>query len=150
MNGSRVEARYARSGDYVVRLDITNENGASSTTRRLRIGRPPRAQACFTWDQIPGSDPAPCTVRFDATCSTGTITGYTWFFEGGPMPPVSLPDVTKRTEEPTIVYSWAEDEECHPSFRPFDRLVRLTVMDETGATHSHEETITFYFPFLKK
>lgn len=52
------------------------------------------------------------------------------------------------TEEPTIVYSWGEDEECF-SFRPFERLVRLTVTDESGLVHSHEEKVSFIYPFLK-
>lgn len=143
-SGRSITVSYARPGDYVIRLEVTNADHTSAATKELRIN--PRPVACFTWEQIPGSPPAPCTVSFDATCSTGSITEYEWFFEGGPLPRIPLPDVTMTTTEPTIVYSWGADQECF-AFRPFERLVRLTVTDESGVTDQDEETVMFATPF---
>jgi hypothetical protein len=90
----------------------------------------------------------PCTVAFDATCSAGEMNEYRWFFEGGLRPDLPLPDTNITTNQPQITYSWGRDEECF-SFRHFDRIVRLTVVDGAGATDTHEETIVFSVPVLR-
>lgn len=144
--GRTVEARYRRSGEYTVMLRLHDRGGTSETTAQVRVGK--RSEACFVYQQIIENDPEPCTVAFDATCSTGSIKEFRWFFEGGPRPDLPLPDTNITTNEPQITYSWGRDEECF-SFRHFDRLVRLTVVDEVGATDAHEETVVFSVPVLR-
>ena len=131
----------------MVRLSVGGGGGSSEATIQVRVRRGP--EACFVYRQILEDDPEPCTVAFDATCSAGAVVEYRWFFEGGPRPDLPLPDTNITTTEPTITYSWGRDEECF-SFRPFDRIVRLTVVDEGGATDSHEETVVFTTPILKR
>ena len=109
---------------------------------------PSSLKACFVFHQVLEGDPEPCTVAFDATCSAGAMIEYRWFFEGGPRPDLPLPDMNITTNEPQITYSWGRDQECF-SFRHFDRLVRLTVVDEGGATDTQEETVVFSVPILR-
>lgn len=145
--GRTVEARYPSAGEYTVRLSVRDRGASSEATVQVRVR--PRPDACFVYQQIIENDPEPCTVLFDATCSTGSIVEYRWFFEGGPRPDLPLPDTNITTSEPQITYSWSRDEECF-SFRHFDRLVRLTVVDEAGAADSHEETVVFTVPVLRR
>jgi len=145
--GRRIEARYRRPGEYDVTLRVEARGGTSEASARVRVRERPKA--CFGFQQIIENDPEPCTVAFDATCSSGSLTEYQWFFEGGPRPDLPLPDTRITTTEPQITYSWGRDEECF-SFRPFDRLVRLTVVDDRGGTDSHEETVVFTVPILRR
>ncbi len=144
--GRSVEARYRWSGEYTVKLTVHDRGGTSETTTLVRVRQRPKA--CFVYHQILEGDPEPCTVAFDATCSLGSVKEYRWFFEGGLRPDLPLPDANIVTKEPQITYSWGRDEECF-SFRPFDRLVRLTVVDEGGTTDEHEETVVFWTPILR-
>ena len=149
--GQRVEHQYRRSGDYTVTLRVRTDGGSSEATEQVTV-RPgiivEQPTSCFVFQQVLANDPEPCTVRFDATCSKGELTEYRWFFEGGPRPDLPLPDTTIVTTEPHITYSWGRDEECF-SFRPFDRIVRLTVVDQNGETDTAEETVVFSTPVLK-
>ena len=144
--GRRVETRYRRSGEYTVRLSVHDRGATSEALAQVRVGQGPKA--CFVHHQILENDPEPCTVSFDATCSSGSVKEFRWFFEGGRRPDLPLPDTNITTNEPQITYSWGWDEECF-SFRPFDRLVRLTVVDASGATDTHEETVVFSTPTLR-
>jgi hypothetical protein len=148
MTGRRIEVQYRRSGDYNVTLRVSNGGNTSEATRQVRVH--PRAEACFVFRQILGQESEQCTVAFDASCASGAIREYRWFFEGGPRQDINvpLPDTNRTTTEPQITYSWGRDEECF-SFRPFDRIVRLTVVDENGGTDEHEETVAFNTPALK-
>ncbi len=145
-SGRIVEAQYRRSGEYTITLTVQDGGRTSEATEQVRVRS--RVTACFVYRQILEGDPEPCTVAFDASCSTGAIREYRWFFEGGPRPDLPLPDTTITTTEPQITYSWGRDEECF-SFRPFDRIVRLTVVDEGGSSDEHEETVVFSTPILK-
>jgi hypothetical protein len=109
---------------------------------------PSSLKACFTYQQVLEGDALPCTVAFDAACSAGEMSEYRWFFEGGLRPDLPLPDTNITTTQPQITYSWGRDEECF-SFRHFDRIVRLTVVDGSGATDAHEETVVFSVPVLR-
>ncbi|HEY7820331.1 MAG TPA: PKD domain-containing protein [Vicinamibacteria bacterium] len=155
--GQRVEHRYRRSGEYSVTLNVRTDGGASEATEQITVRQgptqpPPTEEgptSCFVFHQVLENDPEPCTVAFDATCSEGSLVEYRWFFEGGPRPDLPLPDTNIVTAEPSITYSWGRDEECF-TFRPFDRIVRLTVVDENGDTDVHEETVVFTTPILKQ
>jgi len=144
--GRSVEARYRRSGEYTVKLSVSDRGVTSEMTTQVRVRQRPKA--CFVYQQVIENDPEPCTVAFDATCSSGSVKEYRWFFEGGLRPDIPLPDTNITTTEPQITYSWGLDEECF-SFRHFDRIVRLTVVDEGGTTDTHEETIVFSTPILR-
>jgi hypothetical protein len=132
-------------------LASQDEDGTTSpqpVPTTTTTANPSSLKACFVYHQVLEGDPEPCTVEFDATCSTGTMTEYRWFFEGGPRPDFPLPDTNITTNEAQITYSWGRDEECM-SFRHFDRIVRLTVVDEGGATDTQEETVVFSVPILR-
>ena len=152
--GQKVEHQYRRSGEYTVTLRVSSDGGSSEATEQVSVQRPvipeepTQPTSCFVFHQVLENDPEPCTVSFDATCSEGELTEYRWFFEGGPRPDLPLPDTNIVTAEPHITYSWGRDEECF-TFRPFDRIVRLTVVDENGATDVHAETVVFSTPILK-
>jgi hypothetical protein len=126
--------------------DPAESEPESDTQLPIPVPAPPRPEACFVYRQILTG--LPCTVAFDASCSSHEISEYRWFFEGGPRPDLPLPDTNITTNEPETTYSWARDEECF-SFRRFDRIVRLTVVGEDGATDTHEETVLFMVPLLK-
>jgi PKD repeat protein len=160
--GQRVEHQYRRSGEYIVTLTVRTDGGTSEATEQITVRRessepgptppgPPEEgpTSCFVFHQVLENDAEPCTMAFDAACSEGSPTEYQWFFEGGPRPDLPLPDTTIVTNEPGITYSWGRDEECF-AFRPFDRIVRLTVVDENGNTDVHEETVVFTTPILKQ
>jgi hypothetical protein len=87
--------------------------------------------ACFTASDADG--PAGCAVAFNASCSTGSIDTYTWFFSDNPPR-------TEATTSPTITYDWSDESACgnNPNF---SRLVRLTVTSTSGSTASTAETI---------
>ncbi len=87
--------------------------------------------ACFTVSDADG--PAGCAVRFDASCSTGDIETYTWFFSDNPPS-------TEVTTSQTITYDWSDESACgnNPNF---SRLVRLTVTSSGGSTASMNQTI---------
>jgi len=128
-------------------VPVVEDNGAPVEVPQPT--NPSSLKACFVYHQVMNGDPEPCTVAFDATCSAGTMKEYRWFFEGGLRPDLPLPDTNITTTEPQITYSWGLDEECF-SFRHFDRIVRLTVVDEGGATDTHEETVVFNVPILRR
>lgn len=145
--GRRVEARYREPGEYTVTLFVRDGGAASEASTRVVVLPGPRA--CFVFHQILENDPEPCTVAFDASCSSGSIVEYRWFFEGGRRPDLPLPDTNVTTHDPQITYSWGRDLECF-AFRPFDRIVRLTVVDDRGASDTHEETVVFQTPILRR
>ena len=142
-NGVKIRKRYHQAGSYVVELTVANDRGSSTAAKEVLVRA--RPEACFRFEQVTGEDKF-CTVVFDATCSKGDLAEYRWFFEGGQFPPQSLPDVNITTTEPGIVYSWAEDFECE-AFRPFKRIVRLTVVSRFGVKDEEEQVVWFVDPF---
>jgi hypothetical protein len=149
--GPRVEARYRRPGEFTVRLRLRDRDVMSEATARIAVRQ--RPNACFVFHQILATESEePCTMVFDATCSSGPVKEYRWLFEGGVRtgdPPPAPQDAAVTTTEPHIVHSWRDEIECF-AFRPFERLVRLTVVDEGGATDTNEETVQFAVPMLRR
>jgi hypothetical protein len=138
--GPRIETRFRRAGSYLVRLLLEDQGFQSTATREIHVIENVLT-ACFDFGQVPW----PCTFAFDASCSDGTITEYRWFFSGGPPVIGRFPDANRTTTVPQIEYSWDADTECM-YFRPFERLVRLTVVDGDGNTSTVEEVVRFYTP----
>ena len=81
--GAQVTHEYTTSGAFVLRLTVTDNDGASaSTTRTVMTNAPP--VAIVNIDQSVG--PAPLAVNFDASASSdpdGTIDRYDWDFGDG-------------------------------------------------------------------
>lgn len=80
--GSNVEHTYAMSGRYVIRLTVTDDRGAQSTsTRTLLMNSKPTAQFTFSIDS--GNA---LRVNFDgrgSSDSDGTLTNFSWDFGDG-------------------------------------------------------------------
>jgi hypothetical protein len=142
-SGPRISVRYAQSGAYTIELRV-NDRGAVSTVRK-ELQVVPRLSACFTFERVPfvGDDALPCTFAFDASCSAGPIREYRWFFEGSRIVPDD--DTTATTSSPQIEHTWSSNTECF-AFRPFERLVRLTVVAPDGRTTEVEHTVAVTRP----
>ena len=110
----------------------------STATKELRVHT--NLTACFNFEQLSAEEMRPCSVSFDASCSEGSIREYRWFFEGSPAVPDD--DETVATAGPEIEHTWSGNRECL-SFRPFERLVRLTVVGSNGKTETTEQTVAF-------
>jgi hypothetical protein len=74
---------------------------------------------------------AGCEVDFDASCSTGDIVSYSWWFSDDPP-------FEETTVEPATTYDWSDNPECGT---PFAKLVRLTVTAEGGATATTQANV---------
>jgi PKD domain len=148
-SGRSVQAVYGEAANFTVQLTL--DNGGQSSTMDKEVVVRPRPTACFAYEQLLGADggQSPCTIRFDSSCAGGDVAEYRWFFQGSPFPPSPPPDKNVTTAEPTIANSWSDDRECI-AFRPFERKVSLTVVDERGITDTREETIQFRTPFLRR
>jgi len=83
--------------------------------------------ACFTYEDVDGN--AGCRVAFDASCSTGNIVTYHWYFADNP--PATATGMT-------VEHDWSDDPQCGG---PFSKLVRLTVTAADGDTDFLEVTI---------
>ncbi|MGH9320703.1 MAG: PKD domain-containing protein [Vicinamibacteria bacterium] len=153
-SGPRVQVQYPEPGDYVIRLVVEDRGVRSQAEKDLRVTADGALSgslaSCFEWRrlQVTESTP-PCSVAFDASCSGGDIVEYRWFFSGGPPVPGGFPDAHRTTTSPRIDYSWGTDMECM-YFRPFERLVQLTVVDANGGTASFEELVVFETQFQRR
>lgn len=144
--GMVIHPRYQEAGTYRVRLDVTDAAGRrESAEADVRIVAP--LQACLEWTQASQfeTDLAPCGFHFDASCSTGEIVEYQWFFQGNPLWP-DFHDVTMTTRGPNVSYTWRDDIACI-GFRPFERIVRVTVLGADGETATVEEVVPVALPF---
>jgi len=137
--GRRIDVRYRGQGDYVVELRVEDHGMNSTAARELRVRA--KLTACFDSQHLSLSEEMlPCSVSFDASCSEGTIREYRWFFEGSPHS--SDDDETVSTTGPEVEHTWSGNVECR-FFRPFERMVRLTVVDSDGRTETIEQTVAF-------
>ncbi len=137
--GPRVQVKYREPGDYVVELRVEDHGMNSTATKELRVRT--KLLACFNFEHLPFVDEMlPCSVSFNASCSAGTIREYRWFFEGSPQSPDDDESVT--TAGPEIEHNWSGNTECF-AFRPFERMIRLTVVGSDGSTETIEQTVAF-------
>lgn len=147
-SGRRVQVQYRQPGDYVIRLVVQDRGVQSQADKELHVNAAEThaLDACFEWQRIRLiANTLPCSVAFDASCSEGNIVEYRWLFSGPP----GFPDAHRTTTGPGIDYSWATDIECM-YFRPFDRLVQLTVVDAGGGTATFEDLVHFDSPTLRR
>lgn len=135
--GAYINVRYREAGNYTVELRVQDRGMVSTARNDVRVSI--RVSACFTFERLPfAGDRLPCSFSFDASCSEGSIREYRWFFEGSPHFPDD--DTTVTTTSAQIEHTWAHNMEC-VAFRPFERLVRLTVVSSNGNTETVEQTV---------
>lgn len=79
--GAQVTHRFEKEGTYTVTVRALTEEGQSYEARKTIVVRSPTLDACVFPSRTVGS--VPMGVRFDASCSTGTITTYRWDFGDG-------------------------------------------------------------------
>jgi PKD repeat protein len=127
--GQVVTYRFQNETAYLVTLAVTSPGGiVTRTTRTVNVGPPVAPTAVITFSP---TDPRPGdTVRFSGLSSTGangaTIVGYAWDFGNGASPA-----------------SGAEVTTTFPQERTY--LVRLTVTDNRGRTHTATATVNVAF-----
>ena len=137
--GPRLRVQYRSPGDYVVELRVEDHGMTSTATKELRVHA--KLTACFTYQHLSlAEEMLPCSVFFNASCSEGPIREYLWFFQGSPDVPDD--DETVSSAGPEVEHTWSGSMECR-FFRPFERLVRLTVVGSDGKTETTEQTVAF-------
>ncbi len=157
--GSSVEHTYATSGRYVIRLTVTDDRGAqSTTTRTLLMNSKPTAQFTFSIDS--GNA---LRVNFDGRGSSdadGTLTNFSWNFGDGSSPVTgsvvshlySVPDdytvvltvtddfgeIATRSQVVDVVGTAVFVRSATPSFGEVDTVVASVAIDgenfQNGAT----------------
>ncbi len=127
--GVRVTHVYSAVGTYTVRLTVTDERGRQGQALRElnvlpEVNPPPPGgpRAAFTAE--PWEGPAPLTVTFDASASTGQILRYAWDFGDGAVLEVTNPIVQHTYTEPGQYW------------------VELTVTDAAGLSHSAQRRVS--------
>lgn len=114
---------YADPGTYTVRLTVTDNDGATSSTQDTVVTTSPAPTARFT------SSVSNLTVQFDGSSSSdpdGSVASYAWDFGDGE---------TGTTATPTHVYA-----------APGSYDVTLTVTDDDAGTDSVTRTVTVSDP----
>ncbi len=92
ITGASVSHKYNEVGTYIVSLKVlTNQNESAGTTKQIYVREIP-LRACFTPSRKSGE--APLTVTFDAKCSTGAVSAYSWSFGDGEDSDVRKPNHT--------------------------------------------------------
>ncbi len=77
-SGARVDHLFTKPGTYVVTLTIRTTSGKTFSNKQTLTVRAPLLDACFMPSRTSGK--APLGVRFDASCSTGGFSSWTWDF----------------------------------------------------------------------
>lgn len=94
-------ANYTSAGTYLVRLTVTGRSGASASyEHRIIVQSPPTAVPPLAVVVAnPSRGQIPLTVNFDASQSTGDITGYLWDANGDGLSEGSTPQLQYRFEQ---------------------------------------------------
>jgi len=79
--GAKVTHRFENEGTYTVTVRALTEDGRSLEARKTIVVRAPTLHACIFPSRTTGG--VPMGVRFDASCSTGSIQKYLWTFGDG-------------------------------------------------------------------
>lgn len=118
--GAFTQHTYTSARTYVVDLTVTTAKGKQESITRTLVVRAPVMQSCIMPSRTKGQ--APFGVEFKSSCSTGDITRYLWDFGDG-----------SQTDEQNPIHVF----EKSGTF-----IVRLTIYDSIGASHSSTVTIT--------
>lgn len=120
--GAQVTHRFEKEGTYTVTVHALTEEGQSYEARKTIVVRSPTLDACVFPSRTVGT--TPMGVRFDASCSTGTITTYQWDFGDG---------ATSEQAQPI---------QDHVYTAPGTYTVHLEVSDNQGNISQANVTIT--------
>lgn len=142
--GPVIHPRYPQPGQYRVTLTIVSPEGQEDRDAievAVKSTSEPDASvgACFIAnppDLLHAN--VTCTLEFDASCSTGKIAEYRWFFAGNPDG--TSEDRTVTTTSPVVEHSWEGDSACF-GMASFDRTVRLTVVGVSGEENTIERAV---------
>lgn len=124
-NGAQPEYTFETSGEYQVKLRVSNGAGESTETKTVSVNRsntPPTAAFTYT----PSNPTTADNIEFDASPSTDDegVAAYEWDFTGGE-------EVDATGQATTYNFDTATDHE-----------VVLTVRDGDGVTRSTSQTVT--------
>lgn len=120
--GAQVTHRFEKEGTYTVTVKALTEEGQSFEARKTIVVRSSTLDACVFPSRTVGT--APMGVRFDASCSTGTVTTYVWDFGDG------------ATSEQTV------STQDHVFTAPGTYTVKLEIGDDKGNFSTTTITIT--------
>lgn len=116
---AQISYRYEKIGTFTAKIIVKAADGSESEATIAINVRPVTLTACFTANVKEG--PAPLTVKFNPSCSVGTIQSYNWDFSGQ----------TSRDRTPTITFENAGEYE-----------VTLEVRDNQNVIDRYTDTIT--------
>ncbi|WP_373044335.1 PKD domain-containing protein [Vulgatibacter sp.] len=125
--GSSVQHTYAAAGSYVVRLVVTDDDGATDSDLTLVVVEPPQNNRPVAHAGGPYAAPVGTQIQFDGSGSTddeGPIASWQWDLGDG---------TTSDLERPQHVYA------ATGSY-----LVRLRVTDADGGTDEDAVLVTIY------
>lgn len=81
ITSAQISHKYNEIGSYEAILKVTTNQNETGTTKKTIYVREIPLKACFTPSRRNGD--APLAVTFDAKCSTGTISKFSWDFNDG-------------------------------------------------------------------
>lgn len=119
--GSSVTYKYNNVGNYTASVTVIGGDAKTATASVQIVVRPVALTACFTVNTASGT--APLFVAVDPSCSSGTISTYTWDFGDGVISYDHKPD--------THTYSTAGS-----------YTIKLEVTSPEGIVSDFENTIT--------
>jgi PKD repeat protein len=119
--GSSVTYKYNNVGNYTATVTVIGGDAKKATASVQIVVRPVALTACFTVNTASGT--APLFVAVDPSCSSGTISTYTWDFGDGVISYDHKPD--------THTYSTAGS-----------YTIKLEVTSPEGIVSDFENTIT--------
>ena len=118
---SQIAYEYTRVGEFRANVTVKTDDGLEEKADILINIRPVSISGCFDTDHASGD--APLEVVFDSSCSTGTVTKYSWKINGVSTPSTPPHRLTHVFEEPGRYE------------------VELTVRDNDGVIDTFMETI---------
>ncbi len=78
ITGAQISHKYNKVGTYTVKLKVVTNMNENGTSEKLVYVREIPLKACFSPSRHKGLPPL--TVTFDALCSTGPVSKFTWSF----------------------------------------------------------------------